>query len=70
MQTQSLASALWRRQVKDFLRAYIAHLREIGIYDSAVAFQIAAGSAGEWIESWSSMHAEALPRVAARSLRG
>jgi hypothetical protein len=55
IQTQSLASTLWRQQVKDFLRAYIAHLKTVGVYDRVIAFQIAAGSAGEWIESWSSM---------------
>jgi hypothetical protein len=54
-QTQSLASTVWLQEVKDFLRAYIAHLREVDVYDRVVAFQIAAGSAGEWIESWSSM---------------
>jgi hypothetical protein len=53
--TQSLASEVWRRQVKEFLAAYIAHLKEIGIYDRVIAYQIAAGSAGEWIESESSM---------------
>lgn len=54
-ETQSLASAAWRRDVNGFLKAYIVHLREIGLYDRVIAYQIAAGSAGEWIESWSSM---------------
>lgn len=55
IQTQSLASTVWRRQVNEFLKAYIGHLRAIGLYDRVIAYQIAAGSAGEWIESWSSM---------------
>jgi hypothetical protein len=54
-ETQSLASEIWRSQVNAFLVAYIAHLRKIGLYDRVIAYQLAAGSCGEWIESGSSM---------------
>jgi hypothetical protein len=46
----SFASPHWRAQVNDLLRAFIAHLKEIGVYDRVVAFQIGAGSSGEWIK--------------------
>lgn len=46
----SFASPHWRSHVNDLLRAFIAHLREIGIYDRVLAFQIGAGSSGEWIK--------------------
>jgi hypothetical protein len=51
----SFASMVWRTQVKDLLRAYIAHLRETGLYDRVIAYQIATGTCGEWIKDWSSM---------------
>jgi hypothetical protein len=53
--TQSYASSEWRRQVKDLLRGYIAHLREIGLYDRVIAYQICCGSAGEWVKGDSDM---------------
>ena len=52
----SFASQIWRTQVKEFLRAYIHHLREAGLYDRVIAYQVAAGTCGEWIKDWSSMH--------------
>ena len=46
----SFASARWRQLVNQLLRDFIAHLRAIGLYDRCVAFQIGAGSSGEWIK--------------------
>ncbi|NJM40582.1 MAG: hypothetical protein HC853_07340 [Anaerolineae bacterium] len=41
---------MWHEQVKALLRGYIAHLREIGLYDRVIAYQIAAGACGEWVK--------------------
>ena len=46
----SFGSARWRVLVNEALLAWIKHLREIGLYDRIVAFQIGAGSSGEWIK--------------------
>lgn len=51
----SYASLAWQTQVKDLLRAYIAQLRAVGLYDRVIAYQVATGTCGEWIKSWSSM---------------
>jgi hypothetical protein len=51
----SYASLLWREQVQELLRAYIDHLRRVGLYDRVLAYQVAAGTCGEWIKDWSSM---------------
>ncbi|MCS6847612.1 MAG: hypothetical protein RMN52_07860 [Anaerolineae bacterium] len=48
--TQSYASKIWQQHVKDLLRAYIRHLRSIGLYDRVIAYQIAAGASGEWVK--------------------
>ena len=47
---QSYASQIWRAQVKDLLRAYIAHLRDIGLYDRVIGFQLGAGVVSEWVK--------------------
>lgn len=52
---QSYASEVWRQDVKDFLRAYVAHLRSIGLYDRVIAYQVQAGICGEWIKNTTSM---------------
>ena len=52
---QSYASEVWRRDVKDFLRAYIDHLKHIGLYDRVFAYQVQAGICGEWIKNTTSM---------------
>jgi hypothetical protein len=52
---QSFASTVWREQVKDLLRAFIDHLRAVGLYDRVLAFQAGAGSSGEWIKDMSCM---------------
>ena len=51
----SYASQVWQTQVQDCLRAYIRHLRSVGLYDRVIAYQIATGTCGEWIKDWSSM---------------
>jgi hypothetical protein len=51
----SFASIVWREQAKDLLRAFIKHLRAIGLYDRVLAFQIGAGSSGEWIKDMGCM---------------
>jgi hypothetical protein len=53
--SQSFASDVWRADVRALLRAYIAHLREIGMYDRVIAYQICAGVVGEWIKGDSDM---------------
>ena len=51
----SFASTVWQDEVKALLTAYIDHLRSTGLYDRVIAYQIAAGTCGEWIKDWSSM---------------
>lgn len=48
--TESYASKVWQRDVKALLRGYIGHLREIGLYDRVIAYQICAGASGEWVK--------------------
>ncbi len=52
----SFASALWREGAKTFLRAYIAHLRAVGLYRRVIAYQVGAGHTGEWVKGESSMY--------------
>ena len=52
---QSFASQVWRRQVKDFLQAFIAHLNRTGLIDRITAFQPGAGHTGEWVKGETSM---------------
>jgi hypothetical protein len=52
---QSFASTIWRSEVNDLLRAFIDHLKSVGMYDRVVAFQVDAGSSGEWIKDTSTM---------------
>jgi len=46
---------VWRRQVKDFLRAFIAHLDSTGLIHRVTAFQTGAGHTGEWVKGETSM---------------
>ncbi len=48
--SQSYASTVWAHDVKALLRGYIGHLRDIGLYDRVIAYQIAAGACGEWVK--------------------
>ena len=52
---QSFASTVWREQVNDLLHAFIEYLRQVGLYDRVLGFQIGAGSSGEWVKDTSSM---------------
>ena len=54
--TQSFASIVWRRQVNDFLKAYITHLKHTGLIDRITAFQPGAGHTGEWVKGETSMY--------------
>ncbi len=53
---QSFASKVWRRQAKDFLRAYAKHLEKVGLSERVLAYQVGAGHTGEWVKGESSMH--------------
>ena len=53
--TQSFASPIWRTQANEFLRAYIAHIKAIGLSDHVIAYQTGAGHTGEWVKGDSSM---------------
>ncbi len=52
---ESFASKVWQAQVNDMLRAFVEHLHKIGLYERVIAYQIAAGSSGEWIKDTSCM---------------
>jgi len=53
---QSFASEVWRAQVKDFLKAFPAHLHRLGLLERVTAFQTGAGHTGEWVKGETSMH--------------
>ena len=57
---QSFASGLWKAQVNDLLEKFIAHLRSTGLFERVVAFQVGAGSSGEWIKDMSCMLQETM----------
>jgi len=52
---QSFASTVWRKQAKQFLREYIAHIKKIGMADRILAYQVGAGHTGEWVKGKVSM---------------
>jgi len=52
---QSFASEIWRKQAKEFLRAYIAYLQKIGLADKIISYQVGAGHTGEWVKGKVSM---------------
>jgi hypothetical protein len=52
---QSFASRLWRKQAKDYLKALIAHIHNIGLADRVIAYQTGAGHTGEWVKGASAM---------------
>ena len=54
--SQSFASEVWREQVKDFLKAFIAYLNRTGLIDRVTAFQTGAGHTGEWVKGETSMY--------------
>jgi len=54
---QSFASLVWRDQVKEFLKGYIACLQKAGLADRIVSYQVGAGHTGEWVKGQTSMSA-------------
>ncbi len=50
---QSYASEIWLKEGKEFLAAYIDHLKKIGLADRFIAYFICAGQSTEWTK-WSS----------------
>jgi hypothetical protein len=52
---QSFASKLWRDQAKNYLRALIGHMKQIGLSDRIIAYQTGAGHTGEWVKAASAM---------------
>lgn len=52
---QSFASRLWRTRAKDFIRALVAHIREVGFFKRVIAYQVGAGHTGEWVKGDGSM---------------
>ena len=42
------------------MEAFIDHLKAVGLYDRVVAFQVGAGSSGEWIKDMSCMLPETM----------
>ncbi len=55
-QSASFASLKWQEESKAYLSALIAYLREAGLYDRVIGYQLCTGVCGEWIKSWSSMN--------------
>ncbi len=53
--SQSYASTIWMDQVRDYLKAYIDHLRQIGLFERVIAYQLGTGLTTEWVKPWSSM---------------
>ena len=51
----SFASKIWQQHVNELLTALVAHLREIGMYDRVIGYQMCTGVCGEWIKAWGSM---------------
>ena len=54
---QSFASTIWRTQANDFLSALIGHIKEVGLSDRVIAYQVGAGDTGEWVKGYGSMSA-------------
>ena len=53
---QSFASEVWRKQVNEFLQAFVAHLHRTGLINRITAFQPGAGHTGEWVKGETSMY--------------
>lgn len=51
----SYASDVWQAHVKDYLRRTVDYLREAGLYDRVVAYQVCPGVCGEWVKNTTSM---------------
>ena len=55
--SQSFASTVWRQQANDFLRAYVEAVRQEGLEDKVIAYQVGAGNTSEWVKGDLSMDA-------------
>jgi hypothetical protein len=53
--SQTPASLVWQAQVKESITGLIGCLRQEGLYERVIAYQINTGSAGEWVKGASSM---------------
>jgi len=53
--SQTPASKVWQSQVKESISGLIAQLRQEGLYERVIAYQVLTGSAGEWVKGDSSM---------------
>jgi hypothetical protein len=51
----SYASDVWHAHCIEYLRRTVAHLREIGMYDRTIAYQVCPGICGEWVKNTTSM---------------
>lgn len=47
---ESFASLVWRAQVKDFIRAFVAHAKVLPFFDRILAYQINIGTTCEWFK--------------------
>ncbi|MCE9613602.1 MAG: hypothetical protein K8T26_04955 [Lentisphaerae bacterium] len=47
---ESFASLVWREQVKDYLRAFVAQVERAGLLDRILAYQINIGTTCEWFK--------------------
>jgi hypothetical protein len=52
---QSYASVIWREQAKDFLRAFAAYLKKVGLSRRVLSYQVGTGHTGEWVKGKLSM---------------
>ncbi len=51
----SYASEVWREQVEEFVQGYATHLRQWGLEERVVAYQLCPGICGEWVKNTTSM---------------
>ena len=52
---QSFASEVWRVQAKNFLHGLIEHIRQVGLFERVIAYQVGAGHTGEWVKGEGAM---------------
>jgi hypothetical protein len=52
---QSFASTVWREQAIDLLQALVTHIRQAGMFDRVIAYQVGAGHTGEWVKGEGAM---------------
>lgn len=52
---QSYASRQWRREAKEFLKAFVNALKQAGLSERVVAYQCGTGTSGEWVKGHGAM---------------